>query len=315
MTAAIVILYHPDQQATERLLSSLAGQVDTVFAVDNTPGSSSRTPAFLEGFGKPVSYIPLGGNKGIAEAQNIGIDLSIKGGFSHVLLLDQDSVPCPGMVDRLLAAEEELLRTGERIAGMTPQLIDERTGKFPCATQYRWLRVQHTFRDTNSAEPVQTDNFIASGSLIRTSILRTLGMMRSDLFIEHVDTEWAFRANTAGYRSYCVPNALMMHCFGDAAMKIFGKSIYIYSNVRYYYKLRNEVYLVRQKTMGLQWRAYILLRIPYHFILYCLLSKNRIGAFRILVKSIRDGLLGKLGAFPPQQNSSVCSDPGSAPSV
>ena len=49
----------------------------------------------LEGFGKPVSYVPLGKNRGIAEAQNIGIDLSIKGEYSHVLLLDQDSALLP----------------------------------------------------------------------------------------------------------------------------------------------------------------------------------------------------------------------------
>ena len=295
--AAIVVLFHPAQEMTERLLSSLADQVDIVFAIDNTPGSSLSNPPFLQGFGKPVSYVPLGENRGIAEAQNIGIELSIKDGYSHVLLLDQDSAPCPGMVERLLASEEGLLLRGERIAAMSPQILDGRTGKFPCATRYRWFQAQHTFRDTNSAEPVRTDNFIASGSLIRTSILQAVGMMRSDLFIEHVDTEWAFRANSAGYRSYCVPNALMMHCFGDAAATICGKKVYLYSNVRYYYKVRNEVYLARLKTMGRHWRTYILPRIPYHFVLYCMLSKNRISAFCILVKSIFDGLLGRLGPF------------------
>ena len=71
-------------------------------------------PPILEGFGKPVSYVPLGKNRGIAEAQNIGIDLSIKEEYSHVLLLDQDSALSSGMVNKLLAAEEELLGKGEK---------------------------------------------------------------------------------------------------------------------------------------------------------------------------------------------------------
>ena len=306
LIAAIVVLYHPDQQATERLLSSLAGQVDSVFAVDNTPGSSSRTPAFLEGFGKPVSYIPLGENRGIAEAQNIGIDLSIKGGFSHVLLLDQDSAPCPGMVNRLLDAEETLLNKGEQIAAMSPQIVDGRTGSRPCACIYRWFRARLIYRDSNSSEPVLTENFIASGSLIRISVLQLLGMMRSDLFIEHVDTEFASRVLGAGYRSYCVPNALMLHSFGDAAAKIFGKDIYLYSGVRYYYKLRNEVYLAGLKTMSWQWRAYILPRIPYHFVLYSVLAKDRLATSRLLLKAIWDGVRGRLG--PLEQASILKSD-------
>ena len=197
MIAAIVVLFHPDQEAAERLLSSLIGQVDTVFAIDNTPGSSPDKPEFLERFQGFVSYVPLGDNRGIAQAQNIGIELSIKGGCSRVLLLDQDSALSPDMVNKLIAAEEELLRKGKRVGAMTPQISDERTGARPCTVRYRMLGAQKIFPDAGATEPVQTDNFIASGSLIRTSILQTLGMMRSDLFIEYVDTEWALRAYTA----------------------------------------------------------------------------------------------------------------------
>lgn len=295
MIAAIIVLFYPDQEATERLLSSLVGQVNTVFALDNTPGSSPDRPAFLEGFGEPVSYVPLGENKGIAEAQNIGIELSIKGGYSHVLLLDQDSALSPGLVDKLLAAEKELLNKGKKVAAMTPQIIDERTGVRPCAVRYRWFTVQKLFRDVNATEPVQTDNFIASGSLIRTSVLQILGVMRSDLFIEHVDTEWALRGHTAGYDSYCVPSALLIHNFGDASTMLFGKAIFLYSDLRQYYKLRNEAYLMRLKAMGWRWRAYILTRIPYHFVLYSVCSKNRLRASCFFMRAIWDGILGKLG--------------------
>jgi rhamnosyltransferase len=122
-------------------------------------------------------------------------------------------------------------------------------------------------------------------------------MMRSDLFIDHVDTEWALRARTSGYNSYGIPNAVLMHSIGDASCKIMGKHIHLHNDIRHFYQLRNEVYLATLKSMGWQWRAYILPRIPYHFVLYCLLSKNKRGAFRILVRSVMDGLLGRLGAI------------------
>ena len=295
MIAAIVVLFYPDKSATQQLLSSLRGQVDTVFAIDNTPGSAPDNPPVLGGFGKTVSYVPLGENRGIAEAQNIGIDLSIKGEYSHVLLLDQDSTLSSGMVNKLLAAEEELLGRGEKIAGMVPQIVDGRTGKRPCACRYRWFWAQKVFRDVTATEPVQTDNFIASGSLIRTVALQILGGMRSDLFIDHVDTEWALRGRVAGFRSYCVPNAVLLHRFGDAAAKLFGKSIFLHTDIRRYYQLRNEVYLAHLKTMGWRWRTYIVTRIPYHFLVYSVLSKNRLATSRSLLKAIWDGMLGRLG--------------------
>jgi rhamnosyltransferase len=295
MIAAIVVLFHPDPEAIERQLSSLIGQVSTVFAIDNTPGSTAIKPAFLAAFGEAVSYVPLGENRGIAEAQNIGIALSMKSGYSHVLLLDQDSVLAPDMVERLLAAEEKLLGKGERLAALAPQIVDERASPRPCAFRYTFWGVRKIFRDVSATEPVQTDNLIASGSLIQTATLQTLGTMRSDLFIDHVDTEWALRARSAGYQSYSVPNAVLTHSLGDGVTKLWGKDIHLHNDVRHYYQLRNEVYLARLKTMGWQWRAYILTRIPYHFVVYSAFSEHRLRASCFLLKAIWEGILGKLG--------------------
>ncbi len=297
MIGAVVVFYHPDLTLLERLIVSLSGQVDKVVAVDNTPGSPGAMAAFLERFLSPISYISLGENKGIAEAQNIGIRETIRAGCSHVLLLDQDSAVSPGMVLKLLAAEKQLLKKGEMVAAVCPQIMDGKTGRRPGAVHYRWFRVRRINLSADSDEPIETDNLIASGSIIRVAILESLGMMRSDLFIEYVDTEWVFRTNSAGYRSYCVPSAILAHNFGDASAKLFGRPIYLYNGTRYYYKLRNAVYLARLKSMGWQWRAYIISRIPYHFFLYSWFSADRFGTARLMLRALGDGLLGRLGPF------------------
>lgn len=303
MVAAIVVLYHPDEGALKNLQSSLIGQVDHVFMIDNTPGSSLPKPDFIL---ESASYIPLGTNKGIAEAQNIGFERSIEGGYSHVLSLDQDSVVSEDMVRKLLAAESELLSKGVKVAAMSPQIIDERTGAFPVAVRYRKLGVlsaKKIYRDCNAKDPEQTDNFISSGSLIRVEVLQALGMMRSDLFIDYVDTEWALRAHTAGFRSFCVPNATLRHSVGSAASKVLGNYVYLYSVVRYCYRMRNAAYLLRLPTMGWRWRAYYVSRMPYHLLLYSLFSPNRVRTFRLLLKAICDGLRGKLGPLTVDADS------------
>lgn len=297
MIAAIVVLYHPDDAALEDLQSSLVSQVDRVLMIDNTPGSTSRKPGFVR---EGITYVPLGTNKGIAEAQNIGIEMSIQGGYSHVIFFDQDSSASPGMVRKMLAAESELLGKGVKVAALSPQIIDERTGAFPVAVRYRALGVlsaKKVYRDCNASHPEQTDNFISSGSLIRIEALKTIGLMRSDLFIDYVDTEWALRAHTAGFRSFCIPNATLRHSVGSAATKVLGNNVYLYNVLRYRYRMRNSVYLLRLSSMGWRWRAYYVLRMPYHLLLYSMVSKHRLGTFWLLLKAVRDGWMGRLGQY------------------
>ncbi|MGA2539021.1 MAG: glycosyltransferase, partial [Terracidiphilus sp.] len=113
--AAIVVLYHPDLVLLERLLKSAAQQVDHILVVDNTPNPTSDLSRFLKHFGAQATYEPLGDNMGIATAQNVGIS-KLQGGFSHVLLLDQDSDPHPDMVKELMDGERGLIESGKRVA-------------------------------------------------------------------------------------------------------------------------------------------------------------------------------------------------------
>jgi rhamnosyltransferase len=234
-------------------------------------------------------------NIGLAEAHNVGIDICARKGYSHVLLLDQDSTLSPNMVHNLLHAESILLDSGKKIAGISPQIIDENTGALPCVCRYVWFTAHRIGKTMLCNISQQTDTIISSGALIRISALQVIGVMRGDLFIDHVDTEWALRSQYYGYMCYCAPSAILYHRIGDATRNIFGKNIFLHSNIRHYYQLRNEVYLVRTNTMGLQWRAYILPRILYHFVLFLFLSDNYYITSQMLFKAVCDGITGKLG--------------------
>lgn len=300
MIAAIVVLYYPEERALTLLLSSLEGQVDAVLAIDNTPGSLAKTPPVFESFGKLVSYIALGKNLGIAAAQNIGIKRCIQDGISHIILLDQDSVLSPNCVPVLLDAEARLVAAGEPIAALCPQVFDERTGLRPAAVRYKLFFVRKIWSTKSSSEPIATDNLIASGSLFRSEVLRKVGLMLEELFIEYVDTEWAFRARSFGYRSYCIPGAVIHHNMGDRSVRLLGKNIFLYGAIRYQYKLRNAAFLLKRKTMGWNWRSYVSIIIPFHLIVFTALSKNRRSAFASLLQAVRNGWNAKLGEIVPE---------------
>ncbi|MCL2659477.1 MAG: glycosyltransferase family 2 protein [Acidobacteriaceae bacterium] len=299
MIAAIVILYYPNPEIVNKLLSSLATEVNAVFAIDNTPGSNVDHLSKFQDFSGICRYVPLGKNIGIAAAQNIGIDMSIRDGYSHVLLLDQDSILFPNMVQKMFDAEQRLAKLNIKIGAIGPLVVDRRSGVRPAAARYHCFFVRTIRPVMLNVDTITTDNLLASGSLIRADTFVSVGQMREDLFIEHVDTEWAFRAGSMGYKHYCVCNASISHCLGERSKRVFGKDIYLYDSLRYQYKLRNAVFLLRLRTMGWHWRLYTITRIPYHLIVYTIFSKKPARTFRLLLVSIWNGMRGNLGEISP----------------
>lgn len=295
MTAAVIVLYMPNLPLLDRLLQSVAGQVDRVFIVDNTPGSTAEFSSHFDECQGRIAYIPLGENKGIATAHNIGIRESLNAGYSHVLLLDQDSALPADMVEQLLAAERRLLAAGKKVAAVGPLFVDEKTGAVSPTIRHRWLKIEREAIEENSSDPVETDYLIASGSLIRASVLREIGGMLDDLFIDWVDIEWGLRARARGYISYLAPAALLRHSVGDAAVQHFGRSVTLHSDVRNCYIVRNATYLLRVKTMGWQCRTLTILRIPHYVFLYSRYSDHKMRSFKLLLHAFWDGVRGKLG--------------------
>ncbi len=295
MIAAVVVLYHPQLEALERLLRSVVDQVDMVFLADNTPEPPFSTAAFAAAFSPRVFYIPLMNNTGVWAAQNVGIERSIAASCTHVLLLDDDSVLPQNMVKLLLDGEAALLREGKRVAGVGPQLVEEKTGRRSPALLHRYVGIRKIILDPNSATPVETDHLIASGAVIRTTVLQHVGLMREDMFMDWGDIEWHLRARSMGYKSYYVPCAVMNHSVGDSVVRILGRDVHLHSDVRNYYMLRNAMYLFRLKSVGLKWKINFAPKIPCYLLLYPIFSKHRLQNLRLILMAFRDGLLGRLG--------------------
>lgn len=295
---AVVVLYHPDPSLLARLIRSIVPQVQKIFIVDNTPGNNSALSSAAELCGKRVFYHANGANAGLASAQNIGIDRAIREGFTHVLLLDQDSALPAGALDGLLSAERSLLQSGVQVASVGPLYIDEKTGDRSRSVRHTWLRVHWFPIAATECKPVETDYLIASGSLIRTSVLMHVGLMRGELFIDWVDTEWAYRARSVGYCSYIVPSVVMRHSIGDRSCCFLGRQIYLHSPVRNYYIVRNAAYLTRDRRMSLRWRITMVTYIPKYILVHAWLSQNRWSSLLHMLRAIWEGATGRMRSFP-----------------
>jgi rhamnosyltransferase len=294
MVAAVIVLYRPDLPLLDRLLRSVGHQVEKIIVIDNTPGSTADFSSFFNPYRASISYLPLGENKGIATAQNIGIRLVMDTGCSHVLLLDQDSALSEDMVKKLLDSERQLIQAGEQVAAVGPLFIDEKTGKRSFAIRRARIGVHRVRIDMSCHEPLQTDHLIASGALIRISAFQSVGMMRDDLFIDWVDIEWCMRAQYKGYTCYIIPDAVMRHSIGDGNVRILGKDINLHSDIRNYYMIRNATYLLRLKSMR-KWRIVTAIKVIKYILFYSFYSTHKWKTAAILLRAFMDGATGRLG--------------------
>jgi rhamnosyltransferase len=295
MIAAVMVLYHPDQQLLERAVDNLYGQVDRLCLVDNTPAPSPALADLCRTWRVPVQYVAFGENLGLAAAQNLAIERCLRDRCSHVLLLDQDSLVPGDFTERLLAAEASLEASGVRVAAVGPLFVDRKTNQRSYAIRYSWFHVKKIRAERAGQGPIEADWLIASGTLIRCRVLQQVGMMKSDLFIDWIDAEWGLRARRMGMRSFIIPDTVMEHSIGDASERLLGYEFNLHSPTRNYYIVRNAVWLLQPKAMGWKWVTTMLLRIPKHIAVHSWYAQNRWSSFTMMMRAVMDGVRNRLG--------------------
>ena len=99
--AAVVVLYHPEAEPLSSLVAALMEQVGLVYLVDNSTSLSVDAEKLSKQSGR-LRYLPNHANLGIATALNIAARRALQDGCELLLTMDQDSLPAPDMVARML---------------------------------------------------------------------------------------------------------------------------------------------------------------------------------------------------------------------
>jgi rhamnosyltransferase len=293
---AVAVTYNPDLELLAQVLTSVAPQVQGIAVVDNGSANAGEIRGVASGF--QCQVIGNQHNLGIASAQNQGLALAQACSFTHILLLDQDTVLAPGMVEDL-AENLRILETGPaEVAAIGPAYYELNSQQQTKAYQANGLRLSRISLKSEK-RPVASDSIIASGSLIPLAVLEKVGGFRDDLFIDLVDVEWCFRARAAGYRSYLSPTARVEHRLGSGAVKLGSRQIAVHIPVRNYYWVRNALWLARQSYTPLAWRVYFISRCLAFLGTYTTLADKKAQRLRLMTRGIRDGLAGHLGPLDP----------------
>ncbi|MFN2199748.1 MAG: glycosyltransferase family 2 protein [Caldilineaceae bacterium] len=290
---AIVVTFEPDPADLNTVLAALRPQVAAMVVVDN----GSRDVAGLTlptAARQPIHWVRLGENLGIAAAQNRGIEWARVHGADYVLLSDQDSEPAPDMVRQLLSAARELARQGVPLGLVAPDFVDDRQAvRIPfmhiADGRPRW------FGCAGADGTAEITTAIASGSLIPLATLDAVGPMRESMFIDLVDIEWCFRANSLGFRAFGVCAAKLRHNLGEQPARLLGRTLSRHSPLRNYYFYRNAVWLLRQGYVASAWKRTIARQMLKRYVVFSLFVHPRMGYLRMMSLGLLHGLRGRSG--------------------
>jgi rhamnosyltransferase len=291
---AVIVTYQVQPPSLQRLLGVVLPQVAQAVVVDNASPGWTALQADL-----PLQVIRLEHNQGLAQAQNLGLQAAVAAGARFVLLLDQDSLPEPGMVRTLRDAHDAAIAAGYRVAAVGPVVLDEllHSDGFVRFDQGRYRAL--------APDPAQRwmtcDLLIASGTLMPVPVVQQVGLMAETLFIDKVDIEWCLRARAAGFDLLGVPQARLHHHQGERQVRLwFGRwrHLQLHRPFRYYYMVRNSLLLRRLPHAQAAWRRADRLQLLSLLLHFGVLAPGRWQALRMMARGLIDGLRGRGGPLP-----------------
>jgi len=284
---AVVVAYGPDPDALAALCARLLSSAQVV-VVDNSP--VEKAPQAVAG----TYWLSMGGNAGIAAAQNAGIRVALARGAEVLAFFDQDSTPDEQLLPSLVAA------LGQPPRGVAaPVCIDMRTGaEYPPYRFNRWGWARPA-PAAGLPAPVEADLIISSGSVAAAEVFARAGLMDEDFFIDYVDLEWCIRCRQAGIPIRVVPSVTMLHAIGNEVVENGPLTTFVHSPARGYYRLRNAVLLIRMPHVPRLYALHEVAAALLHHLLQWRHSQDRGQHARFGWRGLIDGLRGVRGKFEP----------------
>ncbi len=292
---AVIVTYYPDAEFSKRV-SALADYVDEIFIIDNTPAEDAAclAPIGAPGLASKVKIRALGRNIGIAAALNLGVEEAKCRGFRFLLTLDQDSILPPFAIRRLMAT----LGSEKDAAVVCPLFHERSSGRRSLFAVKKMGLLPRRLQTNTGIHAVYAA--ITSGSLYPVATFDVVGKFEEQYFIDCVDHEYCLRAWRSGLRVLVDSEVDIEHSLGRRSSTSRAGITFSPTNyppVRYYYMMRNRVFLY--KKHGLRFPLYVLYDVAYVSLILLRVifaEQNRRVKLRLMIAGASDGIGGLGGA-------------------
>jgi rhamnosyltransferase len=89
----------------------------------------------------------------------------------------------------------------------------------------------------------------------------------------------------------------MTHDLGDGVATFFGRNLPVHSPLRYYYMLRNGVWVLRQPWIGWRWRVIDIRRLFLMYVVFSFFVGDRFKNWKMMSLGLFHGLCGRMGKY------------------
>lgn len=285
---ALVVTYNRPQELRQ-VIASLRGQtraLDHIIVFDN--GGPVRASVILKEHVGSLEIVHSEKNLGGAGGFALGLALGLERGADWVWLLDDDAVPEPDALARLLAVLTDLSpNVGALCCGVREYGNWGRRHRryFEC-----WTGWEHSLGTTaydKDCVEIDTGSFV--GFLVSAKATQVVGLPDAAFFLAYDDTDYSLRLQDAGWRLWLVPGSVIHHLRNPSSRlrsSRFGD--------KHYYNIRNRL-IVKRRYARLRSLATIE-SLAYAVLLWMVAGGWKNGAgWRTLWRSVADGIAGRLG--------------------
>ena len=276
----VVVVYKPDISLLIKNIHGFIADVKKVIVWQNSKLTNENIACLNSSFNAERIVIAGNGtNEGIPKALNYAIDHMEEYECDNLLTMDQDSrwVNFHTYVSFIENEPKDRIY-GPEVIGNTDTNIGEQHNKY--------LMI----RDAGYV--------ITSGMLCHRNVLSEVGRFNEALFIDAVDEEYCYRARNKGIKSVQVQGAFLKQQFGESRIESFaGRKTIVsnYSAFRYYYIVRNHLYLIRTSLPTKEEKKSIFINYVRAPLIKCFLfEKHKAKKLSAIVRGVFSGLTMKM---------------------
>ena len=291
----IIIAYKKNIKFLLSRINNIYADVDNFYIINNSEKN------YLKIRNKKINVINLDVNLGIAAAQNLALRHAYKNNNDYILFSDQDTIFPKGFIKKIFNFYTYANNEYKNIFAVAPNLYD-RNKKVLSGFVKRFFIFRTTFfqnkNDFQNITGSKITEAMSSGMFVNAEILKKIGYLNEDYFLDWVDFDLCWRAIKNGYSIVGSKNIIASHFLGSKCIKIFNKPFHIHPPFRSYYIVRNGLNLsLYSRNINIFWRLNIFFNTLRYALGYIFFMRPFKKVFKFVILGFIHGSLNVLGKF------------------